>query len=220
MFQISTVLFVLLYSFPTFAQLLNDETPVIVQKPSDQVIEDSSEFHRMGKKYELSFSPFGSGPVPGINIGANVALYLTRNVAVIANYSKVQIGSYTCSGSIDCKEDGQSFGVYVRHFVSNSFYYSVGIDQRHVEYSESDHFINTTYDFAADTTSLGILIGNQWQWRSLILGCDWIGFSLPLAYSYSSKGDEASSFRGSDAINFLAKNVMGMGLRFRIGMAF
>lgn len=220
MFQISTVLFVLLYSFSTLAQLLNDETPVIVQKPTDQVIEDSSEFHRMGKKYELSFSPFGSGPVPGINTGVNVAFYLTRNIAVLANYSKVQMGNYRCSGSVDCKEDGRSFGIYVRQFVSNSFYYSVGIDQRHVEYQETDHFFNTTYDFTGETTSLGVLIGNQWQWRSLILGCDWIGFSVPLTYSYSSRGDEASSLRGSGTVDNLVKNVMGMGLRFRIGMAF
>lgn len=219
MFQISTVLFVLLYSFPTFAQLLNDETPVIVQKPSEQVIEDSSEFHRIGKKYELSFSPIGSGPVPGVNSGLNVGLYLTRNIAIMANYSKLQIGSYNCSGSIDCKEDGRSFGVYVRQFVSNSFYYSVGIDQRHVEYNETDHIYNTTYGFSGETTSLGILIGNQWQWRSLILGCDWIGFSVPLTYSYSTNG-EANSFRGSSTVDNLVKNVAGMGLRFRIGMAF
>ncbi|MFM6928406.1 MAG: hypothetical protein ACKOX6_08070 [Bdellovibrio sp.] len=220
MFQISTVLVVLLFSFSTYAQLLDDETPVIVQRQSEQVVEDSSEFNRIGKKYELSFSPFGSGPVPGINSGVNAAFYLKRNISVMANYSKLQTGSYNCSGSVDCKEDGKSFGIYLRQFVSNSFYYLVGVDQRHVEYSETDHFFNTSYGFTGDTTALGILIGNQWQWRSLIIGCDWIGFSVPLVYSYSSTGDESNSLRGSSTVDNLVKNVLEMGLRFRIGIAF
>lgn len=105
-----------------------------------------------------------------------------------------------------------------------------GIDQRHVDYSYQyksiiDSTYNTSSSFEADSTAAAFVIGNQWQWGSFTLGCDWFGLSVPFVANYgkekfSTNADELDRSRHEREKNRFGKKVVVQGVRFYLGASF
>jgi hypothetical protein len=132
-----------------------------------------------------------------------------------------------------------SVGVNLKHFVSNSFYIKGGLDYRSVSYDynygsrfsviDSAKSSYTSYDFTGDSWAGSFSIGNQWQWESFTLGCDWFGLRVPFASNVQS---ESLSSRGGSSLvreirqdrednqNRLLKDVAFQAVRFYLGASF
>lgn len=214
-----SLVFALLFSQLSQAQWIEPtEQPVIIKKTPQVIEEDSSEHNRMGKTYEISVMPWGIGPIPAGSSGIDIATYFTRNSALLIGYSKLTAGRQ-CWGAMHCSDSGYNLEVYYRHFTGNSFYVAGGVDQRHVTIQENDDW-GDYYSFDGDTTALGIVIGNQWQWQNFFLGCDWIGLSVPIISSVSNVQTSADAYDYESAKKNYVTGTHGMLLRLHLGFAF
>lgn len=211
---------VLLLNFAAQAE----EAPVLIKKASTEVVENSSEHNRMGKKWTAQWQLFGAG-ANGTSQSALIGgYYLDRN-------SLVQLeaggGGMTSSGifmNSRFELSGTSYGIHYKRFLANSFYFKTGVDYRSVSYSYNYSYTNALEAFEGNSFALSLVIGNQWQWDNFTLGCDWIGFSAPFASETTSV-----TYAGNDSFyrdeierakqDYL-KNGFAQGLRFYIGYAF
>lgn len=215
---------------PLFSIAEQIENVVIVKKPTE-IIEGTSEFHRMNKNHQVTLQLIGVNPngLPGG--GLTYGYFLDRNSMILAEFTASQLDTqkdgYYGSGY---NTEGSSVGVHFKRIFGNSFYIKAGIDQRHTDLkynynsSVSSNF-NTSYGFKSDSTAASFVIGNQWQWNNFTLGCDWIGMSVPFIESTSGEFLSANADR-IDVRNLnedkrrLNENGIAQGLRFYLGASF
>ena len=204
----------------SFAQSSADSDVVIVKQAPDAIYEGTSEHNRMGKKFEVTVMPFGVGPTAGFSAGANMAYRFDRNSSVLLSVSQIT-GGNSCSGTLSCSTKGQGASLYYKRFTNNSFYVSAGVDYRTVKYEE-DMLSSYAFGFEGQSVGLGLAIGNQWQWDTLTLGCDWIGFSTPVISSTSKEFFSGTATQDDidGYINTYVKDTRGIGLRFYVGASF
>jgi hypothetical protein len=171
------------------AQVGTSEEVTIVKPNNQVVVEDTSEFHRLNKKYSVVAQLFGMGPSLLAGSGIQASYMLDRNSAVFVEYLGQEINNSPNNIDYTTRITGNSLGVHYKKFNGNSFYYHMGIDYRTVNFSHSyvDQTLNYDYSFSGNVTSLGIAIGNQWQWESFTLGCDWIGLSRSIGSNKTSE---------------------------------
>jgi hypothetical protein len=220
-FLVSCFIFCLL---STYAQAEDKADIVIIKEAPKVIYENSSEHNRMGKNLQATLIAVGFGPVAGPVTGVNLSYIIDRNSLVNLSYVKLAQSAYTCSGSIACAATGNAVTLSYKSFVSNSFYYTVGIGRREAGYNEAEVPSGTTsYTFTGSSIGAEISIGNQWQWKNFTLGCDWIGYNFPLSHKIDS---EESSGDIWDVTNldsrektFLANNTP-LALRFYLGASF
>ncbi|WP_413294509.1 hypothetical protein ACLSU7_05250 [Bdellovibrio sp. HCB185ZH] len=216
-------LFALFLPLLVHAQVLEeDDQPVIVKKSPYAIVEGSSEHNRMGKVQEIFVTPVAMGPVPGVNAGFGFAKYITRNDAVVVTFSTLTKGS-TCSGALTCSDSGFAVEINYRRFITNSFYFGTGLNQRSVHSEGTDEWAGNEFSFDGTTTALGFVIGNQWQWQNFMLGCDWVGVNIPLITNVSNvkninNGSSIHDYESSKSS--LVTNTTAMGLRLHIGYTF
>lgn len=213
-------------SFFAEAQTPSTEEIVATKETSNSVSENSSEMNRVDKKYEISLMPVGFGPNPGVSTGVNFGYYINKDSTVLLSYSYISKGR-SCWGFYSCSDSGQSFGVHYKKFVSNSFYYSFGFYHRQVTFNEQ--LTNSApddynYSFTGTSNDVGMSIGNQWQWKTFTLGCDWIGMSYPFATQIDNEvvtgnGVSAQSSLKQQENNYV-KSMRSLGLRFYMGTSF
>lgn len=167
----------------------NDNAPIIVEK-RHEIEKDSSEHNRINKKFETSAILLGSGPnATGGNSGISIGYYFDLNKMIIlegtgnthnqngnAFYSSSSSGGNISSHAFT---KTSSYGIHFKHFTGNSFYYRIGADYRTVEYKYN--FQSEEMGFNGDSITASFYIGNQWQWDSFTLGCDWVGLSAPIS---------------------------------------
>ena len=89
-----------------------------------------------------------------------------------------------------------SVGIHAKKFMSNSFYINGGIDYTTMKY-DNDYIFTTSsikdaYGFEANMISASFVIGNQWQWDTFTLGCDWVGMTLPISHNVTSEYADTS----------------------------
>lgn len=158
-----------------------------------KVLRDSSEHNRMKVSNSLMVQLGGTGPTPGPVTGLLAAHFIDsdRLIQIEGLRSKSEWGY---GGSYGTRMDiqGTSFGLFFKQFSGNSFYFKTGIDYSTLDYSDIYHSsIDASYDegysFKGNKLSGSISIGNQWQWESFTLGCDWIGWSQPITHSSSDE---------------------------------
>ena len=204
----------------------SDDEVVIVKEVPDAIVENSSAYHRMNKKYAITVMPVGFGPISGLDSGINVGYFLDRKSIVYLRYNNLVKGM-ECSGSLSCSDSGSSYGVSYKRFFGNSFYIEAGIDQREVSYSETQSDIvagNYWFNFKGSSTVASLVIGNQWQWQNFTIGCDWVGIGIPVAHTITSENDSGdnvwSSSDRSDRENLYVTGGVAMALRFYLGASF
>lgn len=183
----------------------NTENVSIIKKKSVEIIEDSSEFHRLNKSVSATVSLTGLGPGFSAGTGLSIAKHLSPNQQVLVDLRsgnspaqrtvKVSSGSNSVTSESNTKTQG--FGVHYKQFTSNSFYFKTGIDHNIVDYSFNMPSLGGGFDyqssFNGSATMASFVIGNQWQWENFTLGCDWVGYSAGLAQTVSSSKISASA---------------------------
>lgn len=219
---------VLILAAPLFSLAAQTENVVIYKKTAG-VVEDSSEHNRLDKNHQVTAQLVGVNPsgIPGG--GLFYGYFLDRSSMVVVEATGSE---YTTSGIFGGSYDveASTFGVHFKKFFGNSFYVRTGIDQRHIDLKHNYNSIvsssyNTAYGFKSDSTAVGLVIGNQWQWNNFTLGCDWIGMSVPFIQSTSDEYLSANA----DSIDVrdleedkrrYSENGIAQGLRFYLGASF
>ncbi len=208
--------------------------------------ENASEKARAGKRYEASLEPFGVA-VPlnegsalngGMYFGANSLVEL--NIA-FANAKRSDSSSFTSDSGdtifsqYEARREGHSSLVAVRYkrFVSNSFYWYAGGGDRMTSAAlyviDKDHDDKESKVATYETHDIGAVgaIGNQWQWDSFMMGCDWIGLYLPIIKVKNVYDDQNDDLAYSNDMHkaraklrddLTSMNVQG--LRFYLGASF
>jgi hypothetical protein len=203
----------------------------------------SSAVNRRDKEFILVASPFGVGPSGMPEAGVSIGRYLTPSTI-----AQLELGTGNNNDNNDSwgfsnssrNVTTNSASVNVKHFVSNSFYVKGGLDHRSVdyEYNYGNTFLGlgnpngprSSYSFNGDSWSTSFAIGNQWQWENFTLGCDWIGVTLPLAYTIRDEkmNDNLNSdtnageirARRSDNEDKYVKQVAVQAVKFYLGASF
>lgn len=215
----------LFITLTTVAFAADENVEVVPTSPTDKVLQDTSEFHRLNKQWTFGVQLLGAGPSYATQQGLSVGYFLNRNMIIQAEFMTGKIDSdtfvdATSLGSIDVK--GRSIGVHFKHFVGNSFYYRAGLDLRSVEYRYSDSS-GGLGRFDGKSSAGTFNIGNQWQWSNFTLGCDWIGISVPLSHSYDNEAYTTGTYYDQEFNNdkeLLTEDSNLNILRFYLGASF
>lgn len=209
---------------PAYAQSSGEADLVIVKETPNAIYEDSSEHNRINKKFQMTFLAVGAGSLPGTVGGANLGYFFDRNSLINLSYMRVRQSSYSCSGSVTCSADGNEFAVSYKKFATNSFYYTLGLGRKEVEYNKAEVPGGAVhYRFNGNAIGAEISVGNQWQWKNFTLGCDWIGFNFPLTHKVESEESSGDPWDQDDLESRkeeLLEKVMPLALRFYLGASF
>jgi hypothetical protein len=226
------VLFIMLSLLGSTLSYAADEDVEVV--PAKKTVEaDSSENNRMNKTYIFDAQLLGSGPNVISSQGLSAGYFLNRNmiVSIEATTGTRDNDSFLFSTSSDSYNiRGNSVGVHFKHFVGNSFYYRTGIDYRSLKYkydytSSFSPANNVHRSFDGKSFGVTFAIGNQWQFENFNIGCDWIGFTVPLSKSISNESVTSPSAtydneQLADDEKTYIKNTSATLLRFYLGATF
>ncbi len=114
-------------------------------------------------------------------------------------------------------------GFYYKWFATNSFYLKGGLEERNIHFNVVHYPVlgGSSNSQTADINlySVWFGIGNQWDIKRLIIGCDWVGVSLPFANSGFSETDSGPALSPWDLKSRLTAASLDIG-RFYIGLSF
>jgi hypothetical protein len=196
------------------------ETPSQMEQAESQSL-GSSEVARGQRMYGVSLR---TGFHVGIFFGLGVDGYYTYRPSL-------QIGGFYTSGTADFTKvvSGDSFTtfnkadvktsmlfVYGRYFLGNTLYASGGFGRRTVDL---EYDIESTIDdlgiqgtVESSTIAVSAGIGNQWSWDDgIYLGCEWIGYALPLAASSDATSNGTGQARNDPSLKELASDLKDAG---------
>jgi hypothetical protein len=200
-----------------------------------------SEKERSNKRFVADLEVIGIATPLDLGSGFTLGMHLGTNqiVEVNAAFASAEKGDESTlandsAGSYDFRADGSSsiVGARYKRFVTNSFYWHGGFTFRQTKaslYAVETYGSKATEVAALDNSDIGgsFAIGNQWQWSTFNLGCDWIGLYLPFIKSkneYTAKNEtEVSSSSGDSARSDFKKKMEGLniqGARFYLGASF
>jgi hypothetical protein len=197
----------------------------------------SSAENRLDKNVSLLVSPVGVGPATLAEQGGILGVFLTPKTILQLELSagNTSGNAFLFSGN-EYKIHSQTASLAVKRFMGNSFYFRLGADYRQLNYAEKyessiswfgEERYKENFEFNADSWAGSLVIGNQWQFESFTIGCDWFGAALPFANTvksetYSSNGGDAASVKKSleDEKKHRLNDVAYMGLRFYLGASF
>ncbi len=195
-----------------------------IQRQPEVVYENTSAFHRDGKKFQVTAQLLGVTVWPVSSSGLSAGFFINRNSLVQLEYTSGDNDETLYTSEYDAK----SAGVHYKHFLGNSFYANVGGDYRKIKMHANDSLFGDQdgeHIATGESLALSVSIGNQWQWENFTLGCDWIGFAAPVATlseDYNDKRLDSSYDRkiaksdwedATDRVNIT-------GLRFYLGASF
>jgi hypothetical protein len=219
---------VLLISQAALAAAVDNEEVVVIKKPA--VVEDSSEFHRMGKEWQATAQLLGMGAAPTGSTGVSIGKFINRNQLILLDFMNGSgSGKFFWVSEYEVKTN--SVGAYFKHYTGNSFYYRAGLDYNRTEYK---HTYRSTYNsdwnsnasFDGQSLNVGFAIGNQWQWENFTLGCDWVGVSVPVSSQISNESLNSGSLSLfdrkdlEDDEDLYVRNGHAQLLRFYLGASF
>lgn len=141
----------------------------------------SSAYNRKGKKGIvgldlLNFTPHSSD-------GFMAGVYMDPDTILDASYVRLRWGEL----GYPMKSD--AFGIRLKNFLGNSFYWRAGVVFRTIDYDTwAGRWVTPGNKIVGNikVSSLGadVAIGNQWQWETFMMGGDWIGLLVPLIAKY------------------------------------
>ena len=185
-----------------------------------------------------NLSPFGIGPNQIYGSTLSAAYFLERNKQLLLEVRQGKdIGPRSMTQSVSNfaivyspQVTMKQLSLHFKHFLGNSFYYRVGGDYNQVDYnydlSKSYNGAGLSSSFSGDSLLANITIGNQWQWENFNLGCDWVGYAMPLMSRVSNQSAplradadyEQKSFE-TDKKYYLSDSTAIL-LRFYLGASF
>lgn len=200
---------------------LNESSDVVVMKKPKVVYEDSSEFHRMNKKFQATAQLAGFTVAPIDALGINLAAFINRDALVQLEYSQGKVGF------LWTQYKATVLGLHYKRFFGNSFYVNGGVDYRNISMKTDDVFFaddNGKEIGESESLVASVAIGNQWQWENFTLGCDWIGLGVPFAKLDSKYDDTGFTAEERDRArndwDDLGEATHAQFLRFYLGATF
>jgi hypothetical protein len=86
------------------------------------------------------------------------------------------------------------FDLKFKRFITTSFYVDGGLAAEFwtMTYKVDDVGGSASTELSGSATNIGLAvhIGNQWQWGGFSLGCDWAGYFVVLAKSFTGGSAE------------------------------
>ncbi|MCB0367982.1 MAG: hypothetical protein KDD45_00735 [Bdellovibrionales bacterium] len=218
----------------SYANAVNEEVVVIKKKSSVELLEDSSEANRINKKGTVTLGLIGIGPNFAPAQSVQAGYFLNRNNLIMLDTKSGNSPAYRSSTEYDwitIKPEVKinQVGVHYKNFPGNSFYIKTGLDYNHVDYtydfSQSLYRKNLKSSFTGESLIASFVIGNQWQWQSFTLGCDWIGFASPVYSKITSeKAPDSTESYDLDAFKedkgYYVSSSSVVLLRFYLGASF
>ncbi|WP_413290177.1 hypothetical protein [Bdellovibrio sp. HCB337] len=209
----------LLMALPAFGA---QKEMVTVVPRTHSVIEGSSEHKRINQDYMVTTQLLGFAVAPFFGLGLNLGMYLDRN-----DILQLEMASGVLP-LIIANVRASVVGVNWKHFYGNSFYTKLGVDHRSITVENLDYengqFTNSTVVGTANALTGNIAIGNQWQWDSFTMGCDWIGFNpsvLTLESKYRTTNMDPDEARDLNREwKSVAKTNSYQFMRFYLGASF
>ncbi|HEX7675336.1 MAG TPA: hypothetical protein VF412_14270 [Bdellovibrio sp.] len=178
--------------------------------------------NRQSKNLTMQIQPVGIGAIGTNESEFILGFHLDGNniLQIEAGIGRSDFALNKWDGQSEDKEllKGQSVGFHYKHFLGNSLYVKAGADYREIKYQGEV----TSPDFANIEGTSGVasvLIGSQWQWTTLTIGCDWIGGGIPFAQYYSSTYGNSSSAI-ADAKKKYLETAFLEGMRIYVGASF
>lgn len=177
-------------SFITASVSFAKEKPVVVDPPESGVVyRDSSAHNRQDKNYQINYQVLGIGPLPTFSSGFQIGKFLDHDSLI---FIEMMGGGHTTKWTLSNYDlKANTIGVHYKKFSGNSFYWRAGLDRRVVNLDvDSDRLFsdeNSTWGFDGESFALNGQIGNQWQWQNFTMGCDWVGYSLPISSRVSGE---------------------------------
>ncbi|MDQ3231406.1 MAG: hypothetical protein M3Q07_06255 [Pseudobdellovibrionaceae bacterium] len=202
-----------------------------IPQPTAPTYRGLSEENRQMKRFGL----WGGLGFRSVNYGlaivsAEAAYFLAPDAFITVRASHMGGGASSSSLTTDpdysyyfadarLHAEGQSQAISYQYFLGNSFFVKAGLENLNMAGRLETFGLMRTHigDLNQQNALLGI--GNQWQWRSFTLGCEWIGAAAPLSYSYSSY-DNAVTHRLVDQFIDSKDQVALNLLYFHLGAAF
>ncbi len=180
----------------------------------------SSAENRQGKMLHivgeagLAIAPF---PQEGLGVGYYFSPDLVAELSYVAGSTEF----------LDLEVTTSLIEARAKYFIGNSFYAIGGLGQRTIGFTadlDASSVGGAKKKVSVDTSSTGLSlgIGNHWQWSGFTLGCQWLGYFMPL----SSSGDTDLDVDGvnekdkkdlQDSIDNLGKTPSYQALRLYLG---
>lgn len=208
----------LISAFPVGAK--EDRKVTIVEKLVER---DSSAFHRLDKSYTVQAHLFGFGPGPVSGHGLTAGIYLSPDQVVQFETYGGQSEWYNATGS---RVESRTLGVYFKQFSGNSFYFKGGVDYTTVNqtYIYSWTTTESGYSYRGSKFAATFVIGNQWQWERFTIGCDWLGWSVPITSNSNNEQTWGNnSYQNEDlrrSKDSFLQNGFPLALHFYLGASF
>lgn len=164
-------------------------------EPKSNGSSKTSEQNRIDKKFDFTYG-FFSGTLIGIS--ASGAYHLDRNSLItlegrggtnidLANIVVGAIVGYSDQLSV------QMLSLGYKKFLGNSFYIHTGLSHYVMSFSRTyggDAFktpITSQGSFQVNNLDAYFGLGNQWQWDSFTLGCDWLRIDRAISSNISNE---------------------------------
>ena len=207
------------------------QTPIQPDGQRREIFGGRSEGNRLDKRYMVTAQANAVGPSLVSNGGVQGGIFLDHNSLLLLELTNGAGGAFLNGlfGS-EYTYRASSVGVHYKRFVANSFYVRAGGDYRVAtfDYKYTSVFGGTyrsDYHFEGNSLAANFQIGNQWQFSGFTIGCDWVGYSLPVVSNVTNERMSANSTdtdrknMQEDQDRFLKQGHLNL-LRFYLGASF
>ncbi len=208
--KLSTILIILtLLSSVCFAETAEPET--------------NSQTRRQDKKWFVTGQAVGIGPIPGTTTSGFAFGYFINPDLIL---SAEAVGGNSSGTFFDFFSNRKlrynSAGMHLKNFLSTNFYIKGGVDYNRFSEDYSSLFFGaSSHGFESEFYSGAIAIGNQWQFSHFTIGCDWVGYTLPISSKITSEYYSSASEKTylEDDESRYTKMGGAEGLRFYLGFS-
>ena len=184
-----------------------------------------SAFNRKNKKVVI-LGEIGLVNLLNAGYGAEVGYYLTPNRVLEADFLQSSFAFLGTESKINLAT------ARFKWFLNNSFYLQFGAGIRQMEAIDDSSYFSTAFNLESYSSKFSAVhgiaevgLGNRWQFSSFTIGCDWVGYVVPLAKLSSSEsfsGAVSDDQKTKDRSNFEKEAGAGnlLLLRLHLGMSF
>lgn len=155
----------------------------------------SSTEARENKKVQIALGMIGHEYVGFSALTAHVGFFLDSENILFARYSNLNGRGFDNSDSAKLR----AVTVGLRHFVGSSFNLTPSIYyKRTVEDGDFSLFTSQRTRKVYEDMGIGFRIGNEWQWDSFMIGCDWFGINRTIKEYHNEKTNDSWDDISSD----------------------
>lgn len=166
----------------------------------ERIVKDESMANRASKKATVNAALIGT-TFNALSSSIEVGYHIDENSIVTLQYTSMR-------GDAGYGDDGKgnSISLGLKKFVSNSFYLKPELYRRNQIVIDSMGWSFDNFEFAnggeVEDFGASFKIGNQWQWNTFTIGCDWFGLSRTLSVIEDDTNDNGFPETTVSFLNF------------------